>query len=281
MPQTDLSRNLRLLTSYAASISRIARDIKINRQQFHRYLSGTHEPSLRRLRVICDYFGVETFEILLSHKEFTEIIAIKKPKPHLFDPFGNFVTKMHQINPTSTDDLSDTLGYYYTYVLTHELGGKILRALVNLFRSNDYVYVKTIENYSNVEHRRRKILKYTGIVYHTGQEIIIHEREVFAGRMIWNTVLNPTDNDQFSILTGLSLGVTSSNRRDIAAYRVVWERIGDDVSLRDMLLGCGVYNCDDERIRNDILGSVKNDIHPEEHLFASRPWTAVSLGSDK
>jgi len=272
MAKPNLPKNLRLLCSYAPSISRVCRDLKMNRQQFHRYLSGANEPSLRKLRVICDYFGVEESEILLNFNDFRDIVAIKNLRPSLPDPFGNFVAKMHQINPTSTSDLADTLGYYYTYVMTQELGGKILRALARLYTLNDYVYVKTVENYSNVKHRKRDILKYSGVVYHTGQEIVIHEREVFAGRMMWTTILNPTDNDQFSILAGLSLGVTSANRRDIAAYRVIWERLDSEVSMRDMLQGCGVFESGSKQISEDICKAIENEISPDENVFISRPW---------
>lgn len=276
MSNLDLPENLRLLCSYAPSISQVARDLNMNRQQFHRYLNGDNEPSLRKLRTICDYFGVEESEILLEHKEFKDIVAIKNPQPSLSDPFGNFVAKIHQVNPTSTNDLRDSLGYYYSYVMTQELGGQVLRALIHMFAMNNYVYVKTVENYSNVKHRKRNILKYTGVAYHSGQEIIVHEREVFAGRMMWTTVLNPTDNDQFSIMTGLSLGITSSNRRDIAAYRVVWERLDGDASLREMLRGCGVYDYDDEQISKDIRRAIQNDIAPKEHVLIARPWEVHS-----
>jgi hypothetical protein len=109
-------------------------------------------------------------------------------------------------------------------------------------------------------------------VYHTGQEIVIHEREVFAGRMMWTTILNPTDNDQFSILAGLSLGVTSANRRDIAAYRVIWERLDSEVSMRDMLQGCGVFESGSKQISEDICKAIENEISPDENVFISRPW---------
>ena len=59
MSAENFQKNLRLLTTYAASIAEVCRRLEINRQQFHRYLSGAARPSARKMHRICDFFGVE------------------------------------------------------------------------------------------------------------------------------------------------------------------------------------------------------------------------------
>lgn len=55
----DLPKNLRLLCSYHRSIAAVCRELGVNRSQFNRYLGGETMPSLRLMRRICDFFGVE------------------------------------------------------------------------------------------------------------------------------------------------------------------------------------------------------------------------------
>ena len=88
----NLSDNLRLLCSYKKSISNVCRDLKINRQQFNKYLSGKTAPSSNNLRKICDYFGVEEHEIMLPNQDFNDLISarpttllfLKKLRPLFF-----------------------------------------------------------------------------------------------------------------------------------------------------------------------------------------------------
>jgi len=244
--------------------------LRINRQQFHRYLSGDSEPSLRKLRSISDYFGLEDSEILLGYPELQKIILRKNLKPSLPDPFGNFIAKLHQINPSSTKNLEMACGYYYTHTMPVELSGRILRGMCKISVQGDYGYIKTMENYSSLRHRARKSLKYTGVVYHTGKEIYIHEREMIAGRMIWNAILNPIEDDQFSIMTGLALGVTSSNQRSIASYRVLYERLDSSQGLRKIFEGCGVFDADSDEISASIRQAIRNDVPRDEGALVSR-----------
>jgi transcriptional regulator with XRE-family HTH domain len=51
--QANFVRNLKLMCSYAPSISEACRSMGINRQQFTKYLNGTSRPSARNLRRIC------------------------------------------------------------------------------------------------------------------------------------------------------------------------------------------------------------------------------------
>ena len=57
--------NLRLLCSSKTSISGVARELEINRVQFHRYLNGEAYPKPAELKKICAYFGVDA-RILLE-----------------------------------------------------------------------------------------------------------------------------------------------------------------------------------------------------------------------
>lgn len=272
MSQSNFQRNLRLLTNYSASIAEVCRRLEINRQQFHRYLSGAARPSPRKMQKICDHFGVDESEILMEHAQFREIIAIRRHSGATLDPLGAFVASLSKVNPRSTRQLEAYLGVYYSYLRPVEFPDMVLRSLVSVFSRAGFVYVKTIENYSAVKRRSRRILKHTGIMYHTGERIIVHEREAIVGQMMWTTILLPSRPDQTSVMPGLTLGVSSGTKRDVACYRVIWEALGDQVNIRSALSGAGLYDLNSPVIPRDIRAAIGNDIAPAEGAFVARDW---------
>lgn len=272
MIQTNFQRNLRLLTNYSVSISDICRRVQINRQQYHRYLSGAVRPSPRQMLKLCDHFGVEESEMLMEHAQFREIIAVRRHSGAALDPLGGFIVGLSCINPRSTRLLEPHLGFYYSYFRPVEFPDMVLRSLVSVFTRAGFVYVKTIENYSAVKRRSRRILKHTGVMYHTGERIIVHEREAIVGQMMWTTILLPSRPDQASVMPGLTLGVSSGAKRDVACYRVIWEALGHPVDIRSALSGAGLYDLTSPVIPRDIRAAIANDVAPTEGAFVARDW---------
>lgn len=268
----DLAANLRLLCSYTPSISDTCRRLNINRAQFYRYLNGTVSPSLRTIRRICDYFGIEDDEILQDAESFKRIVALRKPSSPQLDPLGEYIIGLNEINPRSTRDLIPYLGFYYSYFCPVEYPGKAIRSLVKIFERNGFVYNLTVENYASIRRRRNNLLRYRGIVHHSGDRIFITERESSAGKMMWHTTLYPAPGDQFNMLTGLTMGVSGGANRDIACYRAVMEFLGKKIPMRKVLHDCGLFDIDGAEIPEDIRSKIVNTIEPEENGFVSRPW---------
>lgn len=272
MTNENFPDNLRLLCSHAKSITQVCERLSINRQQFHRYLNGSSRPSLSNMRDICDFFGVEEHEILLDREAFRHLIALRKPRGPEIDPFGEYISKLHRINPAASQDMAEYAGFYRCYYRPVEFAGKIQCSLMRLTNKRGFTYVKNIENYALAKRRARRMLKYTGIAFHTGERIFVHERESNAGQMMWTTILYPARMDQVSILTGLSLGISSSTSRDIACYRVVWESLPQDINLRDTLSACGLFDAEDPAIPNDIREATSNTVEAGVEGFVGHPW---------
>ncbi|MEB3734960.1 helix-turn-helix transcriptional regulator [Halopseudomonas pachastrellae] len=68
----DFGDNLRLLCSYYKSTAEVCRRLGINRPQFNRYLNGVNRPSDSTMRRLCDFFGVEVYELLLPTGSFSD-----------------------------------------------------------------------------------------------------------------------------------------------------------------------------------------------------------------
>lgn len=276
MTDSNFARNLGLLVSYAGSVAEVSRRLGVNRQQFHRYLAGTARPTVRRMLRICDFFGVEESEILMDHAQFREIIAVRRQGMQPVDPLGHFIVNLHTINPRANRQIEKHLGIYYTYFRPVEFPHLILRSLVSVFSRGGFTYCKTIENYSAIRRRSRRILKYAGILYHTGERIIVHEREAHVGQMMWTTILLPSRPDQVAVMSGLTLGISSGIGREVACYRVIWEFLGDRIDVRAALKGIGLYDPESPVIPRDIRAAIGNEIGPEENALVARPWINAS-----
>ena len=272
MQRDNFPENLRFLSSHAKSISQVCEQLAINRQQFHRYLNGTSRPSLSNMKVICDYFGVEEHEILLDRDAFRQLVSLRKPSGPELDPFGEYISKLHRINPSASRDMAEYVGYYKCYYRPVDFPGKIQCSLLRLTNERGFTYVKNIENYASVKRRARRMLKYTGVAFHTGERIFVHEREANAGQMMWTTILYPARMDQVSVMTGLSLGISSATSRDIACYRVVWDALERDINLRETLESCGLFDLDDPAIPGDIRDATSNEDAPGTAGFVGHPW---------
>ncbi|WP_243265564.1 helix-turn-helix transcriptional regulator [Sulfitobacter sp. DSM 110093] len=272
MVEDSFPENLRLLCSYAHSITEVCEKLSINRQQFHRYLNGKSRPSHRNLRNICDFFGVELHEIFMEKGNFSTLISLRSPRGPEIDPFGNFIAKLHRVNPNARRDMAEYIGYYRCYFRQVEFPGMMQCSLMRMFADRGFVYIWNIENYGASKRRARNLLFYTGIAFHNGERIMVHEREKRSGQMMWTSILYPSRMDQASLMTGLSLGVSSAMSRDIACYRVVWEALGPRVDVRSEIRKCGLISLDDPSIPSDILAATRNDSDPEDQVFTGRPW---------
>lgn len=268
MASSDLPANLKLLCSYAPSIKAACARMGMNRQQFHRYLSGDAEPSLQGLRKIADHFGLDDAELLYDHERFRQLVAIKRPISGAFSSVSARAREILMLNAESRERLIHHTGYYHNYFCPAEYPGKILRGLIRVFEEDGIVFSRNFERYPSDRNRYTK--KFNGIFVHSGDRVLMFEREMAVGKMAWLTVLYPHDRDQPSLLTGLSLGITSSSQRDIACYRVILQHLGERIDMRAALGRCGLYDTDDPRIDPLIATRVRNEMRPDEFAFSVR-----------
>src|SRR5690606_3721496 len=72
-----MGTNLKLLCSHYRSIAEVCRKLVINRGQFNKYLSGQSRPTAHNLKRICDFFGVEAYELGLPTEQFATLIGMR------------------------------------------------------------------------------------------------------------------------------------------------------------------------------------------------------------
>jgi transcriptional regulator with XRE-family HTH domain len=267
-----IAANLRKLTSLYKSVAEVCRKAGINRQQFNKYLSGGSFPSLRNLRLITDFFGVDEFEILLPPAEFASSVLprarAKQP------PTVGTINFLPAPSEASQLFLAPYCGYYHIYFCTPVWSNHIVRALMRIYQQDGRTLTRTIQPIREGRSGRRAgpVQKFRGIVAQVSGRICIVEYETFVEELLSMTFLYPSHRHALRFLTGVMNGVASGGGRQPFASRIVYEYLGRKIDARATLGVCGLFPLEDQSITEEIRSRVKNDIGPGEGVLAPRPY---------
>ena len=265
---SDFCENLRLLCSFYRSVAEVCRKLNVNRAQFNRYLNGTTHPSNHMLERLCDFFGVESSEIFLPHDHFRQMVQVRpKQRPSA----AIYQEHVSGLQARSKGGLDKYLGYYFEYYYSMSAPGKILRGLVYVFSRDGAVYHERIEHFRKWESLSDAYkCHYLGAVFQLNDRIFLVDYESLTGNEIAQTILFPTYKNRVGRLTGLMLGVSSSNQRRIACTRILFEWLGNRIDLRKALSACGLFDPGDSSIDPWIINAIDNSTTKGEfHLYAT------------
>ncbi|MBY4677712.1 helix-turn-helix transcriptional regulator [Marinobacterium arenosum] len=266
----DFAQNLRLLCSYYKSIAEVCRRLRINRPQFNRYLSGRYKPSANTMRRLCEFFGVEEYEILLPHNQFQRLVQVRQRPPEVVEPALPELAHLEHLQQIGSSGLDKYLGYYFEYYLSMACPGKILRTLVCLEQRDGKVYYQRTERLAEQPHEKVFHGVYLGIAHFLTDRIFMVDYESLTGLEMTQTILYPSFKNRVGRLTGLKLGVSGSGERVPCCARVLYEYLGPAVELRRALKLCGLYAPDDPTIDGSIRQAIRNDIADQEWHFRAR-----------
>jgi transcriptional regulator with XRE-family HTH domain len=265
----EFSVNLRVLCSYYRSVADVCRKLNINRAQFNRYLNGTSQPSSHTLERICDFFGVEVAEIYLQREQFLQIVQVR-PRPRIeHTPYGEHVARL-QFKSNGQGD--KYLGYYYEYYRSMSASGKVLRGLVHIFMHEGATYHERLERFPrhpNFDETYK--CKYVGATFFLNDRIFLVDYESMGSNEIAQTVLYGTCKNRVARLSGLMLGVSSSNQRSIACARTVFEFLGKDIDVRKAMRLCGLFDPEAGTIDPNILKVINNLPQQDQQHFCTLP----------
>lgn len=269
MAEGDFARNLMLLCSHYRSISEVCRRLGVNRQQFNKYLHGPTMPSRHNLRRMCDFFGVEERELLLPHRRFAEIVALRPrgslpgaDRPALHRHIERLVEK-------GGPGLEPYEGFYYRYFHSYGFPGKVVKSLLALFPQDG---IHATKNFGvlrmPVEHRPRPVrFKYLGLPLLIHDRIYLVEYESRLGDMISETILYPAYRGRVDLLTGIQCTLAGTRGREPAAGRVVLEHLGRRVDLRRALRSCALLDHDDPALDPAIRARIANRVDPHRRVL--------------
>jgi transcriptional regulator with XRE-family HTH domain len=271
MALDDLGNNLKLLCGYGRSVSDVCRRSGINRQQFNRYLSGKTKPSLRSVRRICDFFGIDDHEIFLDHHEFSELIRLRPPRIDQHrNPLHGFFERMCQSPDQVLKDAGKYTGYYYFYFQPNRQTGVIYKSLMHFYREGDLLLSKQLERFPNSEFSLPRVMKHEGVIYGMSDRLVLTEREETSGSSLWHSIFYSSDYFPVTFLSGLSMGITPESSHGIVCCRSVLENLGKVIDVRNALKKCGSYDPADAEISEYVLRCIQNDISDTAAAFTPR-----------
>lgn len=246
----DFAENLRLLCSYKRSVSEVCRKLDINRQQFARYLSGETAPSSGNIRKICDYFGVEVYEINLPAGQFRDLIVLKPDQKRVVT--DHHASEWDQLVANGSGAAAYRyIGYYHRYLRSIEYPGYIIKACVKVYESEGRIYLKSIERLKAPGSRGSvpyDVFKYSGLLMHLSDRIFIIESDTILNSAITETVLYPSHKNPMTYLFGKAFGVSSGLSREPYLTPIVYEYLGLHASLRTLVSQCGLLPDESELV---------------------------------
>jgi transcriptional regulator with XRE-family HTH domain len=267
MSSDDLSANLRLLCSYGRSVSEICRQAGINRHQLQRYLNGATSPSLHTLRRLCDFFGLEEHEILLSHADLAALVRIRPPRlQRSRDRAAEYMGVF--FDSQDLDIAANYVGYYHIYFQPNRLVPEIHRAITRVMLEDRCLVTRTLERYPAGSPGLPRVVKYDGIAYTSGSTFTVIERRPSMPSSTFFTVLYGADAGELTYLSGLVTGVAPDSSRTIYSLRTCWQYLGRDIELRKEVNACGQFPARSRSIGKNVRQYTDNNLADGDEAFS-------------
>lgn len=264
---SDFVANLRFASSHHASISEVCRKLGINRPQFMKYLSGASYPSRHNLRRICDYFGVDEFEMLMPHDQFRGILRLRPGKDNDAPNLPWLMRDLLQSAQRQRAELSRLVGWYYVHYHSASRPGLILRSLMTIHAWREYTCYRRIERLNEVgQAQRPNVYKYSGVIVMVGDRLHLVDQETVTASELSHTILYPSYRNRVQLLTGMTMGVSGADTHHTFASPVLMEALGRVIDPRKALRNCGLFEPDSP----DLSAPTRRYL---SHVQApTRPW---------
>ena len=216
--------NLRLLCSRQGSISQVCRKLGINRQQFNKYLSGRHSPSIENTRVIANYFGIGPEVMFSEHDHFRTLI-----EGNFFDVLDHlrrapqvvrFLDAMTLANKLS---LGQYVGCYDRYQFSSIYARRILRSAFCIFRNGDFLNHYYIERFPSYDNPRKTeyVFKYHGFTFPIEDRLFCIDFETVQRNEMTFGIFSPVQRNAKQFMFGVVSGVAATMFRQPFSTRAV------------------------------------------------------------
>ena len=251
-----LGANLKLLCSHYRSIAEVCRKLAINRAQFNKYLGGQSRPTAYNLKRICDFFGVEDYELGLPPEQFTRLIGARGAEPGRTAARDPLLALFNPLREHASD-LRRYCGYYFEYSNCMSVPGQVLLSLVHLREERGNYLFERQERQERQERTRGGAedwvrCRYLGAAFYLQDRLFLIDYESLTGNEISQTILIPSFKSRITRLNGIKTGVSSGDRRTPACTRVVWQYLGNEINRVNAYRQLMLYAPDDARIDDDI-----------------------------
>ncbi|KAF1018580.1 MAG: hypothetical protein GAK30_03603 [Paracidovorax wautersii] len=227
---SSVSHNLREVVSRAGSVAEFCRQVGINRQQFNKYLAGSHAPSRRNLARIARHCGLTVEDMDRPADEFLRRLRQQEESAGATVAPAHFQT-LAALARGCASDLKPFLGTYFRYHRSSIYAGSVLRAVTVIYQEGDcirYVTVESMRVRDDHGNEDRCRFTYRGICYLLGQRLFMCDYERRQCNEMTTTILMPQFRTPIKYMLGLVAGIAATAYRQPFAARVAFHKLSDD-----------------------------------------------------
>jgi transcriptional regulator with XRE-family HTH domain len=234
----NFAANLRFLCERSGSISDVCRKMKINRQQFNKYMSGLHIPSMQNRRLIAQYFGLSPEVLFVANEEFRMLIegnyfyALETFRHAA--RFSSFLetSLLHQ---RSAGD--GHIGIYDRYQYSSIYRGKILRAAFCLYRNRDFLQHYYVERFPSFDRPTKAdyVFKYHGFTIPLDGRMFSVDFEVGQKNEMTFGIYAPVRRSAKNFMFGITSGIAATMLRPPYATKVAMHYQGPGMLRKEHL----------------------------------------------
>lgn len=269
----DVALNLRTLCNTQVSISDVCRRIGINRQQFNKYLSGRHQPTLRTAARIAKHFGLEGSALFLPHEHLRGAMEARHLRGETADKIETYLHGMEEELRASFEALAAYCGNYFLHYRSPAWPRGLIKSFISIRQSSGATFSKSIERLYWRGRRQDgfSVQKCRSIVHFEGDRIYVIDRNHCRRSDLSMLILLPSNRSHLRHVYGLLTSVTGSGGRLPYASRVLLERLDDRMRVREALGQCAVYEADDTSIPAYVWEATRNSIDETDGTLNGLP----------
>ena len=266
--QLAFSANLRRLCDQQGSISQVCRKMRINRQQFNKYLAGRHMPSTANVKAIADHFGVTPDVLFAPEEEFRTLID-----GDFFDTFKRLRSLPEVINFFSTTlstpepTENSLLGVYDRYHFSSIYPRRILRASLCIYAGLDLLQHVYLEHFPNPDDPIKTAyrFKYQGFVLPIEGRIFTVDFETAQRNELTFGIYSPIQRNTKSLMLGITSGIAATMHRQPFSTRLALHYRRPGLLTRDDIARATALEFNDASIPVEVreyLGNEPDMIKP-------------------
>ncbi|GAB1619902.1 helix-turn-helix transcriptional regulator [Pseudomonas sp. NGC7] len=266
--QENFQENLKMLCEQVGTVSEMCRRVGINRQQFNKYLAGTHQPSKTNLKAIAGFFGLSIDVLYSNPNDFRSMIEgghfhlfrnlIQSPKMLMF---------INELLQEDDSDLGEICGVYERYHYSSIYKGKIVRSIFCIYERNGILMHCYIERFPNQD-GSGKIdyhFKYHGLSFIISNRIFCIDFETIQRNEITFTNLAAVSRNAKKYIFGVSSGIAATMVRQPVAAKVAMNYVSKGFIKKEHIRRATVLSPDDASIPKEVvdyLGAGTSSIDP-------------------
>jgi len=258
---SNFALNLRYISDRRGSISTVCRSIGINRQQFNKYLSGTHLPTPTNIKRIAHYFGL-THDLLCGSHD-TVVTLVEGNYFRLWDTLrgqpqvSRFLETVTTTPPAGVDEL---VGVYDRYQYSSIYENQILRSAFCIYKGGDLMNHYYIERFPRYGSRSKTefVFKYHGFSFSIDGRIFTVDFEGTQRNEMTFGIYSFVKRSSKRFILGIASGIAANMLRQPYATRVALSFKHAGLITRDDIRTVTVLDRNDPAIPREALKFLRN-----------------------